>query len=602
MNGSISLCSKPARLLALLLMVLGGTLRAEQPFKVRGALPWHNFLSGPTAWDEPEYERYLDWMKKLHLNLLALHCYTGGAQRYVSYVEPMIRIEYRNVVPEAGFDTSLTSRWGYRPLAVKDFAFGTARLFAAPEGAQAFGSRAAVLARTNEERYQRAQALIRHVVEMAHARGIQVAMGFEFGVYPPELFSVIPQDSFMPANMLPDPTHPASIEILRLTIDDILKAYPGIDWIWLWLQEHETPPGKARPALEQLLDREAKLFGEGLDQRTVFTGVWSLEYIRLAHRYLAARAPKVRLAIGGWGGGSQLPPILRGLDRGLPKDVVFTCLNPSMGLVPQPSFLAEIAKNREVWAIPWLEGDAKLWHLQPRVSLMREQVLLAQKQGLSGVLAIHWRTEEIRTNMEAFARFASAPAQAPTVDEIYREDCLKQFGEPAAGELAPLLARMDTEQWFEPLASPEYFPYDSSWGRLEPGLRARLGQAAEQIDRIAARAAQARHAENLRWLAANLHFTLLLDRVSEALAPADQLKARWLKGEVAADSLEREAAASRRALDSAPVESLFNTYAGRVRSRGELGELSSLNQRLWLHYLELRSFLAGLEKRAVTGE
>jgi len=39
--------------------------------------------------------------------------------------------------------------------------------------------------------------------------------------------------------LLPDPTHPASIEVLRLTLNDILRAYPGIDGIWLWLQCRE---------------------------------------------------------------------------------------------------------------------------------------------------------------------------------------------------------------------------------------------------------------------------------------------------------------------------------------------------------------------------
>ena len=47
-------------------------------------------------------------------------CYTGGAERDAPYVEPIIRLKYRAVLPEAGFDTSLTVRWAYRPLAVKD--------------------------------------------------------------------------------------------------------------------------------------------------------------------------------------------------------------------------------------------------------------------------------------------------------------------------------------------------------------------------------------------------------------------------------------------------------------------------------------------------
>ncbi len=34
-----------------------------------------------------------------------------------------------------GFDTSLTARWGYRPMPVRDFAFGTGPLCAPPPGA-----------------------------------------------------------------------------------------------------------------------------------------------------------------------------------------------------------------------------------------------------------------------------------------------------------------------------------------------------------------------------------------------------------------------------------------------------------------------------------
>ena len=115
---------------------------AEKPreFAVRGTLPFHNFLSGPTAWNEEQYRAYSDRLAALKLNLVSFHCYTGGAERYVTYVEPMVRIKYRDVLPDAAFDTSMTARWGYRPLAVKDFAFGTGKLFDLPDGAQAFGA------------------------------------------------------------------------------------------------------------------------------------------------------------------------------------------------------------------------------------------------------------------------------------------------------------------------------------------------------------------------------------------------------------------------------------------------------------------------------
>jgi len=269
------------------IVLSGGLCAADIPssFPVRGLLPWHDFLSGPTTWDEEDYQRELDTMKELGLNMLVLHCYTGGAERYGPYVEPMIRMEYRNVLPEAVFDTSLTACWGYRPPAIRDFAFDTGKLFPTPEGAEAFGSRVAVLPRNKQERYQQAQHLIQRVIEMAHQRGIQVALGFEFGVYPPELNSVVPSQSHLPGNeLIPDPTHWTSMEVLRLTIDNIVETYPGIDWIWLWLQE--TTPVRTmrwRGKFAELMRRDASLFPEASSQERVFFGVWSLAYIRAAH-------------------------------------------------------------------------------------------------------------------------------------------------------------------------------------------------------------------------------------------------------------------------------------------------------------------------------
>lgn len=553
-------------------------------FKVRGALPWHNFLSGPTAWNEADWDQYLDWMQRSGLNLLALHNYTGGARRYMNYVEPMIRIEYRNVVPEAFFDTSLTARWGYRPLAVKDFPFGTAKLFG---NVPAYGSDAALLARDNEDRYRRAQSLIRHVIEGAHKRRIQVAMGFEFGVYPPELFSIIPQDSYISTSLLPDPTHPASQEILRITIDNMLQVYPGIDQIWLWLQEHEAPAGTTRlsPALRNLISKESNVFA-GASPDIAFTGVYALEYIRSAHAYLKQRAPKVKVAIGGWGGATQLTGILGGLNKALPRDIAFTCLNPAQGLQPQPAIFEEIAKTREAWVIPWLEGDAKLWHPQPRVETLRSQIELARKQGVQGVIAIHWRTEDIRQNMEAFARFSAAPAPGSATADFYRDLAAAHYGNAA---LAALLIQMDRERWFERMQSPDYFPYDPRvWGRIDPELRAKIAAAADQLE------AAEGNRENIGFLASHLRFTLLFDEVSKALAPAYRLNEKSVSSvRITAD----EITAARRALASAPVEGMIRTYAGRVRSRGELGVLSSINQRVWLQYLELEKFLKDLTRK-----
>lgn len=571
-----------------------GAQASPAPLAIRGTLPWHNFLSGPTAWDEQDYEVYLDRLQALGLNFVGFHCYTGGAERYAPYVEPMIRMEYRDVVPLAGFDTSLTARWGYRPLPVRDFPFGLSRHLNLPAAAEAFGARCAVLARDNEDRYRRAQALMRRVLQMAHEREIQMAMGFEFGIHPPEFASIVPPDSWIRGAMLPDPTHPASIEILHATIDNILETYPGLDWIWLWLHEHTMHVGQAQLSgpFKALYDEQAVLFSESGRDEAVFTGIWSLAYLRQAYAYIKQRSPRTRIAIGGWGGGNQLPVILRGLDKILPPDIVFTCLNPNQGWEAQPPFLSEIAAHRPVWAIPWLEGDRALWHAQPRVAMMREQVKLAGQQGLNGVIAIHWRTEETRLNLGAFARFAGRPDDTTSVEQLYAEDCLARYGPEAGTLLAPILTQMDREGWLNSCQSPEYFPYDPQWGRLDSGLREKLADLWAQVDRLHAGASSPEHRGHLAWLKADLEFTLLLDTVGRDLAPAYDLKGRWLSGRIDREQLMAEKRDARRSLQTAPVEKLLRTYAGRLRSKGEQGVFSSLNQRVWLQYLELCEFLA----------
>ncbi|MFS8616393.1 MAG: hypothetical protein FWJ85_06180 [Solitalea sp.] len=579
-----------------------GYAQQREPFPIRGVLPWHNFLSGPSAWNLADYQAYLDECEQLGINFIGFHNYTGGGERYASYVEPMIRISYRNILPDAKFDNSLTTRWGYYPLKVKDFAFGTGTLFQLPDGAEAFGSDASILSHTPQEHYAASQDLMRNVIRLAHDRKMEVAMGFEFGVLPPEYFSLNSgQGTFYwrgEANMVPNPAHPLAIRLLYVTIDEILEAYPSIDWITLWLNEHsfmgvDVNSALADASFNGIYQQNASLFSaadaDPDQQATTFIGVWSLQYIRLAYDYIKQKAPGVKVMLSGWGGGNQLPMILQGLDRGLPRDIVFSCLNPGLGTQAQPDFLRAIAKNRDVWAIPWLEGDHQLWHYQPRVSLMQEHVGLAAEQGLDGVIAIHWRTEETRWNLEAFARFAQDPGQRVPVGDLYHEFLLRSCGRRAADALASLFLEADTSGWRNQLVSPEYFAYTPAWGRMNEKAEAKTIELIEAIDRILPSVGDKRHRENLEWFRNTFAFEHLLHRVGKHIEPAYQLKNKVLleKGRVNRRELEE----AQRAFGQAPVRELFDVFASKVRSRGELGELSALNQKLWVEYLALKDFL-----------
>ncbi len=85
-----------------------------QSFEIRGVLPWHNFLSGPTGWNEKDYEKYLDECRQNGINFIAFHNYTGGGERYFNYVEPMVKIQYKKVLPRrmAFFNNSIPALSG----------------------------------------------------------------------------------------------------------------------------------------------------------------------------------------------------------------------------------------------------------------------------------------------------------------------------------------------------------------------------------------------------------------------------------------------------------------------------------------------------------
>lgn len=79
-----------------ILIIWMATESHAQTFGIRGVLPWHNFLSGPTVWNAENYRKYLDDFKNDGINFIAFHNYTDGGERYFNYVEPMIRYKGDN--------------------------------------------------------------------------------------------------------------------------------------------------------------------------------------------------------------------------------------------------------------------------------------------------------------------------------------------------------------------------------------------------------------------------------------------------------------------------------------------------------------------------
>ena len=512
----------------------------------------------------------------------------------------MVKIAYKNVLPEAFFDNGSTARWGYLPLKIKDYPYGMEKFFSPPGGAEYFGADCSVLAKTNEEKYDRAQALMGKVLQMAHERDMQMAMGFEFGVAPPEYASIRTRgDMYWLGNgsLVYNPFDPDASGILYATIDNILESYSGIDWIYLWLNEHcmfgiDTEAALQSKPMADYYSENAQYYKTDLrDESTTVLGVWSQAYIQKAYAYIKHKAPETKIVIGGWGSENQMALLLKGLHKTLPDDIVFSMLNPMQGQKGHPSFFKEIARERKIWSIPWLEGDASLWHLQPRVQSLSRQVKQSEEDELNGVVAIHWRTEEVGQNFETFASTAYKPKEAQSTLENYEDFCAREYGQKSVKILAPLLTRIDSTAILSNISSPVYFAYQPEWGRLTEQQKDVVNHLIESIDGCIAIEGTVELIENLEWLRASYEFTLLLHEVGLSMEPAWKLREAHLSA-IGPMALEGdEMAEALKQLEQTPMEQMLQVFASRVRSRGELGELSSLIQRVWTEYSRLTDFL-----------
>ncbi len=584
----------------LLILLFNGAGVFSQSFEIRGVLPWHNFLSGPTAWNESDYRIYLDDCKVREINFIAFHNYTGGGERYFNYVEPMIKIEYKNVLPEAAFDNGSMARWGYLPMSISDYPFGTQKLFQQESHLEFFGAECSAPEQSQEKIYARAQGLMQNVLKMAHERDMQMAMGFEFGVAPPEYASIRTNpDMYWMAKggLVYNPFDPDAAGILYATIDNILKTYKGIDWIYLWLNEHcmfgiDTEDALQNDLMADYYSKNAYYYEDStVNKNTQFLGVWSQAYIQKAYDYIKRKSPSTKVVIGGWGSENQMALLLKGLHKALPLDIVFSMLNPSQGEKDHPGFFKEIARERKIWSIPWLEGDASLWHLQPRVESISEQVRQAHRDELSGVVAIHWRTEEIRLNFETFAGLALNHEDDRTSLERYEAYCDLEYGPDSGKKLTLLLSELDSTALLSSISSPVYYAYEPSWGRLSEEQIRHIDHLLETIGGCISSETHGLFMNNLEWLRACYDFTLLLDQVGKALEPAWELRNEIQSSMITTDPDQERIDEALVHLEKAQVEQMILVFSSRVRSRGELGELSSIIQRVWGEYLLLTEFL-----------
>jgi septum formation topological specificity factor MinE len=386
---------------------------------IRGSVIWINFLNSPMTWDLEDYKYFFDQMVKMKANLVSFPEYGYGLTDYA---------EGGKLVPGLPLATSENYGWGtVRGMKTAEFGFGTGEFFTGP----AYGSKASVEAKDDQDAIRRSQELFEQAVAYAQQRGIKVSLGFQLDGLPTD----------------------ASLKDVASRLRVLVTKYPWIEYIWFWQAEAVSvdPHFTTDVAVSDQIKKQAAHFAYLKDEKRALEGGRMAVYIQEAYKALKDIAPKKRVVISGWGGDKWLrfSDLFPGLDEILPKEVVFSALdNIDPSWEPNVSqFYGKLPDDRERWAIPWWESDgggSRHDQFMPECNVKAFSVLLPDviKKGCKGVLGIHWRSRGVEDVAAYMMDFAWNPTNT-SCESFWWDFALRCFGEADAPEMSKLL--MDLE-------------------------------------------------------------------------------------------------------------------------------------------------------------
>jgi len=220
----------------------------RQPgLRIRGVLPWYNFMNSPTTWDPIDHRAFVDQLIRMGANFVGFHTYDS---------EPFAAYEEDGEMKWGGrlLNTN-TGSWGTAAVPVDEFAGGTDRCF----GRDGFGAETTFLGVSPRDAILREQAVMRDALDYAHRRGLHTCIGFE---------------------MNGDPTLPQFREAFCKRLEWVLQVYPSVDFVWLWQSETQGAQGFTTQYNTHILP-----YGLGPSSALPWYGAeWRADFARIVER------------------------------------------------------------------------------------------------------------------------------------------------------------------------------------------------------------------------------------------------------------------------------------------------------------------------------
>lgn len=550
-------------------------VRHRPALKVRGVLPWYNFFDSPTAWDPVDHRAFVDQLIRGGANFVGFHTYDK---------EPFGGVVEKGKVTDGErlLNTSSGTIWSNRPIKTADYGFGTSKLFAQ----EAFGAASTFLKGTDAEAVKHEQNILRDALDYARRRGLHACVGVEVSR---------------------DPTSAEEREAFRKRFSYLLEQYPAVDYVWIWEPEAWGALGfpRAKCAKDSKLPElaaakrevfrrvvESKKGGQYFDPSEkgklarAIEGVRLEQYALLALEVLKSRQHAPRLVISGWGGDGRLASAeyYEGLDRLLPKDVVFASLD---NIVPRDRIdriYSDLPPDRERWPIPWLERDGDQWHPQPDVHTHEKMMPELTYGGSQGVLGIHWRTRCIQENFAFIVRAAWRPLL--TADDFFADLAHRRYGPSCGEEMAAIHAELDElgYRWVNGSGQAECWMF--GWGPGKPRRVAQLKAIRQRVAAVEPKLTQGR--AEWQHLLDLIDYILAYDRAEHDAADAGALLTQARDKKTDKQQARQLAAKALALLDGGNLADAMHRYALTISTRGEYGVLATMSTKAVIAWRQLR--------------
>lgn len=564
---------------------------------VRAVFNWHNFLSGCTGWDLPQWKQWVARSQKMGFNTVIVHAYGNN---------PMFRFTFEGVTKPVGFIATTRKGRDWSTNHVNDVRrLHGGFLFDSP----VFGSQVGQV--SDEQRVDATRALMQRVFAYAGQRGMKVNFALDFDLpssNPQEMIRKLPEaDRFevgyngwmwdrkkLGNFWLARPDTPGGYEFYKVQAKALFDAYPRIDTVTLWRRYNKSIWPSLRlkelPAPWQEEYRKhiaakphvAKMFqsvGEFAMSKVV--AAWRRALDELGHG-------DVRLAMGSW----RLPWLPAAAEF-LPQDVTLIPLDSEVARGDDnlrnkelmSDVLAGISKGRLIPVI-WAQHDDGEYVGAPLRTYSRFSGKLDEWDA-SGFGIIHWMTHPLDLYFISHIRQTWAKSE----DESLEETCLwmarRCFGRENEQVMSEYLRRWAREMPFFGRETTDFF-IDRPLSDFAPvketiaGCERRL-ELLRQANPRAMTVSQRRRREYF------LGYERFVANLFQTQQRHEQAVAAHKNGDL------REA---RRLITLCHPETVIEQYARTVDSgdvsRGEQGLVVTMNTRWLSHYVRFRQQL-GLE-------